>query len=95
MNSDINESMQKAQDYAKKYDKELNDVIEEDTSLEDSSVKVLQITINDLGLPNINYNNLTLAEVVGLLDMAKKTVEYETLGKVFIQKKLNNIVANI
>ena len=95
MSSDINESMQKAQDYAKKYDKELNDVTEEDTSLEDSSVKVLQITINDLGLPNINYNNLTLAEVVGLLDMAKKTVEYETLGKVFIQKKLNNIVANI
>ena len=91
MSSDINESMQKAQDYAKKYDKELNDVSEEETSLEDSSVKVLQITINDLGLPNINYNNLTLAEVVGLLDMAKKTVEYETLGKVFIQKKLNNI----
>ena len=95
MSSDINESMQKAQDYAKKYDKELNDVTEEEPSLEDSSVKVLQITINDLGLPNINYNNLTLAEVVGLLDMAKKTVEYETLGKVFIQKKLNNIVANI
>lgn len=95
MSSDINESMQKAQEYAKKYDKELNDVTEEEPSLEDSSVKVLQITINDLGLPNINYNNLTLAEVVGLLDMAKKTVEYETLGKVFIQKKLNNIVANI
>lgn len=95
MSSDINESMQKAQEYAEKYNKELNDVTEEDTSLEDSSVKVLQITINDLGLPNINYNNLTLAEVVGLLDMAKKTVEYETLGKVFIQKKLNNIVANI
>lgn len=95
MSSDINESMQKAQEYAEKYNKELNDVTEEDTSLEDSSVKVLQITINDLGLPNINYNNLTLSEVVGLLDMAKKTVEYETLGKVFIQKKLNNIVANI
>ena len=95
MSSDINESMQKAQEYAEKYNKELNDVTEEETSLEDSSVKVLQITINDLGLPNINYNNLTLAEVVGLLDMAKKTVEYETLGKVFIQKKLNNIVANI
>ena len=95
MSSDINESIQKAQEYAEKYNKELNDVPEEDTSLEDSSVKVLQITINDLGLPNINYNNLTLAEVVGLLDMAKKTVEYETLGKVFIQKKLNNIVANI
>ena len=95
MSSDINESMQKAQEYAEKYNKELNDVTEEDTSLEDTSVKVLQITINDLGLPNINYNNLTLAEVVGLLDMAKKTVEYETLGKVFIQKKLNNIVANI
>ena len=95
MSSDINESMQKAQEYAEKYNKELNDITEEDISLEDSSVKVLQITINDLGLPNINYNNLTLAEVVGLLDMAKKTVEYETLGKVFIQKKLNNIVANI
>lgn len=95
MSSDINESMQKAQEYAEKYNKELNDVTEEETSLEDTSVKVLQITINDLGLPNINYNNLTLAEVVGLLDMAKKTVEYETLGKVFIQKKLNNIVANI
>lgn len=95
MSSDINESMQKAQEYAEKYNKELNDVTEEDISLEDTSVKVLQITINDLGLPNINYNNLTLAEVVGLLDMAKKTVEYETLGKVFIQKKLNNIVANI
>ena len=95
MSSDINESMQKAQEYAEKYNKELNDVTEEDTSIEDTSVKVLQITINDLGLPNINYNNLTLAEVVGLLDMAKKTVEYETLGKVFIQKKLNNIVANI
>ena len=95
MSSDINESMQKAQEYAEKYNKELNDITEEDISLEDSSVKVLQITINDLGLPNINYNNLTLAEVVGLLDMAKKTVEYETLGKVFIQKKLKNIVANI
>lgn len=95
MSSDINESMQKAQEYAEKYNKELNDLTEEETSLEDTSVKVLQITINDLGLPNINYNNLTLAEVVGLLDMAKKTVEYETLGKVFIQKKLNNIVANI
>lgn len=95
MSSDINESMRKAQEYAEKYNKELNDVTEEETSLEDTSVKVLQITINDLGLPNINYNNLTLAEVVGLLDMAKKTVEYETLGKVFIQKKLNNIVANI
>ena len=95
MSSDINESMQKAQEYAEKYNKELNDVTEEEPSLEDSSVKVLQITINDLGLPNINYNNLTLSEVVGLLDMAKKTVEYETLGKVFIQKKLNNIVANI
>ena len=95
MSSDINESMQKAQEYAEKYNKELNDVTEEEISLEDTSVKVLQITINDLGLPNINYNNLTLAEVVGLLDMAKKTVEYETLGKVFIQKKLNNIVANI
>ena len=95
MSSDINESMQKAQEYAEKYNKELNDVTGEETSLEDTSVKVLQITINDLGLPNINYNNLTLAEVVGLLDMAKKTVEYETLGKVFIQKKLNNIVANI
>ena len=95
MSSDINESMQKAQEYAEKYSEELNDVTEEETSLEDTSVKVLQITINDLGLPNINYNNLTLAEVVGLLDMAKKTVEYETLGKVFIQKKLNNIVANI
>ena len=95
MSSDINESMQKAQEYAEKYNKELNDVTEEETSLEDTSVKVLQITINDLGLPNINYNNLTLSEVVGLLDMAKKTVEYETLGKVFIQKKLNNIVANI
>ena len=95
MSSDINESMQKAQEYAEKYNKELNDVTNDEPSLEDTSVKVLQITINDLGLPNINYNNLTLAEVVGLLDMAKKTVEYETLGKVFIQKKLNNIVANI
>ena len=95
MSSDINESMQKAQEYAEKYSEELNNVTNEEPSLEDTSVKVLQITINDLGLPNINYNNLTLAEVVGLLDMAKKTVEYETLGKVFIQKKLNNIVANI
>lgn len=95
MSSDINESIQKAQEYAEKYSEELNNVTNEEPSLEDTSVKVLQITINDLGLPNINYNNLTLAEVVGLLDMAKKTVEYETLGKVFIQKKLNNIVANI
>ena len=95
MTSDINESIQKAQDYAEKYSEELNNTTQEEPSLEDSSVKVLQITINDLGLPNINYNNLTLPEVVGLLDMAKKTVEYETLGKVFIQKKLNNIVANI
>ena len=95
MSSDINESMQKAQKYAEKYSEELNNTTQEQPSLEDTSVKVLQITINDLGLPNINYNNLTLAEVVGLLDMAKKTVEYETLGKVFIQKKLNNIVANI
>ena len=95
MSSDINESIQKAQEYSEIYSEELNNVTNEEPSLEDTSVKVLQITINDLGLPNINYNNLTLAEVVGLLDMAKKTVEYETLGKVFIQKKLNNIVANI
>ena len=95
MSSNINESIQKAQEYAEKYSEELNNVTNEESSWEDTSVKLLQITINDLGLPNINYNNLTLAEVVGLLDMAKKTVEYETLGKVFIQKKLNNIVANI
>lgn len=91
MNIEQTDSMEKAKEYAEKYNVNENDLKNEESDLE----KVIQITVNENGLPNVGFNNLSVSEVIGLLNLALTTMQYETIGKLTIQKHLYNMSMNI
>lgn len=57
--------------------------------------KIIQITFSDTGLPNINYNNMTIPEILGTLELSKAILQSKTVGTPILQQHLYNIAQSI
>jgi hypothetical protein len=57
--------------------------------------KIIQITFSDTGLPNINYNNMTVPEILGTLELSKSILQSKTIGTPILQQHLYNIAQSI
>ena len=59
---------------------------------QESLPKVVQLTINEQGLPEINYQSMTVTEVLGLLEFAKEMLLQRRIGNAVYKHNLTNML---
>ena len=57
--------------------------------------KIIQITFSDSGLPNINYSNMTIPEILGTIDLSKAILQSKTVGNSILQQHLYTMAQSI
>lgn len=71
---------------------------EEDSNPESNvSEKIIQILVSEEGIPTVQYNGATMsiAEVIGLLDMSKEILLKKNIGNALLQQNLYNMLQGL
>lgn len=88
-----NDLLKKVENYNTNY------VSTEETSDPDSNIseKIIQILVGEEGIPTVQYNGATMsiAEVIGLLDMSKEILLKKNIGNALLQQNLYNMLQGL
>ena len=83
-------------DKVKAYKENYQDSVDSDPQ-DTSQEKVIQITVGTEGIPSIRYNGSTLsiAEVIGTLEMSKDILMKKTIDNTLLQQNIYNMLQGL
>ena len=88
--------LDKVKTYKQKYDtpETSENFPESNTPSQD---KIIQIVVGEEGIPSIQYNgsSMSVAEVIGILDMSKEILLKKTIGNTLLQQNLYNMMQGL
>ena len=97
-------TLEKALAYKEKYkgtyeesDEKSPESPEEDSGKIPSDQKVIQIIVNDQGIPEISYNlsALSVAELIGVLEMSKRLLLKKSIDSAILQQNMYNMLQSL